>query len=374
MKKLQYYIDQFVAEFKYVSINFGYFFSKKKKAIYIGCTGHDNLGDEGVLLAIRELLKEKIFLYPISYSKPSSGKYLRRFIIRKPDILILGGGTIIIKSEKESYLKLFSEYHKNFPKAKLIVFGAGVADPIHANNIGFPTNVPDWKSILEKCSFLAVRGHLSKSILKDSWGINKEINILHDPAIYFKRIELKRKQKKKTIGINFCNILGRIYGLDQNNIEKFAVNIVNRLLLDGWNIYLFPTAKSDVPYMKKVFGSEIVSKIQVHYDYENIENSLTFLENLDVFLGQRLHSVIFAAITYTPFYAIEYESKTSDFLKTLGIHGVSLRTDHLDVEKVLDMINVLYSNIEVEQNKLFKLVNVAHKEQTSISEYLLNQT
>lgn len=373
MRRLRYYIDQIRAEGNYVPKNLGYLFTRKKKAVYIGCTGQGNLGDEGVFFAIQKLLKEEIYLYPISYAKPSSGKYLRRLIFNSPDFIILGGGTIIKKGKAESYLRLLTEYHNKFPAGRLVVFGAGVADPELAAQIGFPTNIQDWKSILEECQFIGVRGDLSRSILRDSWAINPEINILHDPAIYFRREDLKAKQKQKKIGINFCNIIGRIYGLDQKVLEVFAIELVNKLLSEGWDVFLYPTAKSDLPYMRKILGTELVSRVQIYDNYMNLEKSLSFLESLDVFVGQRLHSIIFAAVTYTPFYAIEYESKTTDFLKSLGIDGVSIRTDRLDVDKVLNNVNIIYSNLEAKQNELFELVWKAHAEQAFISRKFLNQ-
>ncbi len=373
MTKLKYYISILKAEVNYFPKTFGYFFSKKKKAIYIGCIGQGNLGDEAVYVAIQKLLKEKIHLYPISYAKPSSGRYLRRWLFQSPELIILGGGTIIKKKKSESYLKLFSEYHNSYPKAKLIVYGAGVADPILAAQIGFSTDVPGWKAILNKCSFISVRGNISKAILQEDWRIAPEINILHDPAIFFKRNTLKKKRKQKRIGINFCNIIGRVYGLNQSSIELFANSLVVKLITEGWEVFLYPTAKSDIGYMKKIFGAEIISKIEIYNDFEDIEMSLSFLEGLDVFVGQRLHSVIFSAITYTPFHAIEYESKTSDFLNSLGLKNVTSRTDELEVNQVMDKINSLFTNLEENQKKLYQLVNEAHNEQVFVTQKLLNQ-
>ncbi|MBB6681129.1 polysaccharide pyruvyl transferase family protein [Aequorivita sp. 609] len=373
MKKLRYYLDQLIAEIRYLPKNIGYLFTKKRKAVYIGCTGHSNLGDEGVFIAIQGLLKEKIYLYPISYVKPSSGKYLRSWLFKAPDLIILGGGTIIKKSKKESYLKLLTEYHFKFPNAELVVFGSGVADPELAHQIGFPSDAQDWKVVLDKCLFIGVRGELSKIILRDSWAVKPEISIIHDPAIYFKRHNLKLKDKQKKIAVNFCNIIGRIYGLNQKHLESFAVELVSSLLSEGWKVFLYPTAKSDIPYMKNFLGSEIVSQVRIYENYKNLEQSLSFMESIDVFVGQRLHSIIFAAITYTPFYAIEYESKTTDFLMSLGVEGVSKRTDQLEVDKVLKSINILYSSLEAKQSELFQLVGNAYTQQNSIAREFLKQ-
>jgi polysaccharide pyruvyl transferase WcaK-like protein len=373
MRLKKYYISQLKAEIAYLPKNLGYLFSSKKKAIYIGCTGQGNLGDEGVYCAIQNLLRDKIFLYPILYAKPSSGKYLRNIFVRNSDLIILGGGTMIKKKTSESYLKLILEYHHKFPKAKVIVFGCGVADPILAEQIGFPTDIAAWKSILDKCQYIGVRGPISKNILKNEWNVTPSVSILHDPAIFFTKRRIKSKQKQKRIGLNFCDIFSRIYGLDQNKVTIFAKQLIERLISENWNVVLYPTAKNDIFYMQTIIGNKLISKVEMYENYRNLESSLSFLENLDVFVGQRLHSIIFAAATFTPFHAIEYESKTSDFLQSVRLEDYSTRTDNLDVNKIIEKINFLYNNSDEEQFKLYKLISYASLEQRSISKLFLNK-
>lgn len=372
MKKIWYYIIQLRAEIAYLPKNLGYLFSSKKKAIYIGCIGHENLGDEVVYDAIQKVLGREFYLYPIFYVKPSSGKYLRRLIVKKPDVIILGGGTLIRKKISESYLRLFYKYHQKYPLAKLAVYGSGVGDTHLAAQIGFPTDVQNWKYILNKCKFIGVRGELSKKVLEEDWKVTTEINILHDPALYFKKEKLKPKKKQKKIAINFCDMGGRLYGLDQAALETFAQNIIRALLAQGWNIFLYPTVASDLPYMKQILGPQLLAKVKDYKNYKDFQKSLSFLESMDVLIGQRLHSVIFAAISYTPFYAIEYEVKTSDFLNTLGLYNVSTRSDQLNVESVIENIDRIYSDLDNKQMELFNLIEIANQQQNIVSQNFMD--
>lgn len=366
MPKLKAYFLEFKAELSYVRFNLGWLFSFKKKAIYIGCTGQGNLGDESVLKASSELLNSNYFIYPISYTKPTSGKFLRKLIFKNVDTIILGGGTVIKKQENESYLRLLIQFFKEYPNAKLKVLGSGVADPDLASEIGFPTDKTAWKNILNTATFIGVRGIKSKSEL-NRWGIENEVKIVHDLAIHFKKDSIKRKHKKKRIGVNFCNIIGRIYGLDQHLVESFAKDIVAKLVDDGWEVWLYPTVSSDIEYMKSLFEDPILKKLNVYENTTNINKSLNFIESLDFFLGQRLHSIIFSTISYTPFIAIEYESKTSDFLETLNLGKFSHRTDNLNANQIFFEINEYYNNeIELIQVKLFDFVSLAYKEQKKI--------
>lgn len=353
----RYYYNQLIAEIKYIPTNVKAKITKKKIAIYVGAISQNNLGDEAVFEAIQHYLTEKLFIYPFSYSKVSSGKYLRNFLKITPSYIITGGGTIIKKGKDESYLKILLSTKYKYPKAKTLILGAGVADPILAKNIGFPTDNVSWKKFLDKADYIGVRGKISKKILKDIWKVNSDVDIIYDPAIFFKKNSPKKKKRQKVIAVNFCNILGRIYGQDQKAIEIFANSIIEKLLEDNFKIFLYPTAESDIPYMKSILSDNILSQIEVYENYSNLSDSLNFLESMDLLLGMRLHSIIFSSITYTPFLAIEYESKTSDYLNSANILNNSIRTDELSLEEVFNHLKDIYYNLDQEQNNLFEKIN-----------------
>lgn len=371
MINFRYYFSQIIAEIGYFPQTLGYLFSKKKRAIYIGCTGHGNLGDEAILKAVTLMLKPNFYLYEISYTKPSSGKYLRKFLMRKPDYIILGGGTIIRKKANESYLKISNDFIKLYPNAKTATIGPGVAEPSFAEFIGFPIDIEGWKAYLNNSSFISVRGVRSKKIL-DSWDLNKNVNILQDPAIWFTRANFIKKKKQRRIGLNFADIGNRIYGKNQDLIKQFATLFVKTLQKEGWTVFLYPTTKSDLEYMLDNIGLKNISGINAYSNYTDIERSLDFLESMDIFVGQRLHSIIFAATVSTPFFALEYEPKTSDFLDTIKMSDNSEQVDRLDVNVVMNKIEVIYSNLDIEQSKLNDRMKKAKKEQRECLDLFLN--
>lgn len=371
MNKLQYYFLQFKAEVFYLPKNLGYFFSKKEKAIYVGCTGHGNLGDEAIFEATKSMVLENFYLYEISYIKPSSGKYLRKLLIRNPDYIILGGGTIIRKGANESYLKILNDSITLWPSAKIAILGPGVAEPNFAEFIGFPIDILGWKKLLNQSSFVSVRGIRSKNIL-DSWQLDIDINILNDPAVWFTRGILNKKQKQKSIGLNFADIGNRIYGKDQDLIKEFALELVNILLKKNWNVFLYPTTKSDMDFMLDNIGLKKIEGIRKYHQYTDLKKSLKFLESLDVFIGQRLHSIIFAATVATPFYALEYEPKTKDFLETINMSNYGEQVDRLEAEKVFNRIEEIYLNIDFEQSMLFTKMMEAKKKQKQCLNLFLN--
>lgn len=349
-----------------------FLFSSKKKAIYVGCTKMGNLGDEAIFNALKRYFVNSFFIYEVPYNSPKSGRLLRKWFIKKPDFILLGGGTIIKKGAKESYLKIINDQIKLYPNARLAVLGPGVADDDFAQYFGYPIDKQGWKVFLDKCNFVSVRGILSQKHLQ-KWEVRNEVNLFHDPAIFYAREVLIPKSKNRKIGINFAFIGHKIYGEKPQLVEQFAKGIVTSLLKEGWNVYLYPTTKSDLEYMLQTIGLNEFEGIHSYENYTDIENSLNFIETMDVFLGQRLHSVIFAANTYTPFHAIEYEPKTSDFLLTTGFENYSTRTDSLNIEDMMERINDLYSSIQVEQLKIYNLVQEAKRQQEECVQKMLNR-
>lgn len=374
LNKFKYYIGIIKYEVIMLPQLLRYLLTFKKKVIYVGCTGMGNLGDEAVFKGIGRMLNNHFVMYSILYSKPSAGKVGRKCFMRNPDYIMLGGGTIIKKRSNESYFKIFNDLHLKYPKAKLLVFGAGVADPILANEIGFPTDILSWSKQLNKCDFIAVRGILSQSFLKNSeWNVKKEVEILHDPALFYANREIKLKVKSRKIGINICDIVGRIYGKDAKKVEEFVNLLISKLINEGWDVYLYPTTSSDINYMKAIISKELLQNIKIYANYSNLKSSLSFFDTIDLFVGERLHSIIFSSITYTPFHAIEYESKTSDYLLTLGLRDYSTRTNELNLLRFMDRINYLYDNIHNEQRKLFDVCQIAKQSQLECSQKLINK-
>ncbi|MFD2698602.1 polysaccharide pyruvyl transferase family protein [Mesonia sediminis] len=372
MNKISHYIEVLRRELKFLPSTITYIFSNKKRAFYVGCTGMQNLGDNAILVAIKKSFESKLNIYEISYNKPSSGRFLRK-IMSSPDFIILGGGTIIRKRRNESYLRILNKMLNRYPNSKLIVLGPGVADPEFAQMINFPVDKVGWRDTLNKATFLSVRGVLSKKEL-EKWSVKTNIKVYHDPAIYFTKSEIKLKSKTKKIGLNFANISNRIYGGDQRTIEKFAYKLVERLINTGWEVYLYPTTRQDTEYMLEKIRLKDFKEITVYYNYSNLKKSLSFLESLDVFVGQRLHSIIFSACVGTPFHALEYEPKISDFIYTTGLTSAyKTKVDNLSVDEILLKINHLYSNLDYEQQKLFgKMIKIKNQQINIVNHLLKN--
>ncbi len=132
----------------------------------MGWVGKDNLGDEAMLDATRDLL-------------PWGEIDVRG---EAKDLLLLGGGTLINRNQ---YLKWLTE--RDSPRIERAVYGTGVASP---GFWGLTEDPSEWLRWLGTCAYVGVRGPRSAETLQ-GWGYKGEFEVCGDPALALEPITLK---------------------------------------------------------------------------------------------------------------------------------------------------------------------------------------
>ena len=324
--------------------------SKKKKAFYIGSTKNNNLGDEALLYVTKKLLT-KYCILDLGYQMSPFLKFILKTKIIKPDIIILGGGTLIKKDAKTGFLNKINNIILLWPKVKLITFGTGTVDFKLSKLTNFPINILNWKLFFDKCDKIFVRGPHTNDFIKKI-GIEKTINIIGDPAIFFTKNKKKSIIKMKKIGINFANYAGMMYGQSEINFKKFVEKIVYQLLLEKWDITFFSTCIVDEKYIKNYLLNKSQHKIN-YVKTKTISQTIDLIETFDIVLAQRLHCLIFSDCTFTPSIPIISELKFYDYFDSIGLKKTSFKTSSLNPDEVYKEIIRMYSNIEKESELLF---------------------
>ncbi len=320
-------------------------------ARYIGYVGYENLGDEALFAAIKNLFADKINL------DASKNPGLIENILSFYKGVFLGGGTLI-KAPSMQY-KRVKQALMISPRAKFIVFGTGVGDPQMWSQFGHETDKQGWCRLLKKADYLAVRGPISKQYLED-WGINKEIKVVGDPALLFAREKIQPKSKSKSIGLNFLNSGSKqqIHGQNEAAVRDYALSLIKYLKDESWKITLFPMAPQDEIYLTELLKDSGLSDIAIFRDYRDTNATLDALNRQDVFVGERLHSVILASCAYVPAIMIEYRTKCKDFMLSIDRGFYNCRTDDLNLDKTIEQIDDLYSNIEHHQEEIFQKIKL----------------
>jgi polysaccharide pyruvyl transferase WcaK-like protein len=316
--------------------------SKKKRAFYIGWVGHGNLGDEALYMAIKNLFGRHIEFYEKNYVGTGLKYYLNNLNLPL-DYVFLGGGTLINRGKNYSLLK--SIYAK-----KKIVFGTGVANPEYWQTVdGFNSYASEWAEALNNTNYIGVRGPLSKKLLTE-WGVAREIKIIGDPALLFLRDAIVRKKKNRILGVNVGFTGGLLWGGDD---EAFLNKLVDELRVigdRGWSFKFFPVYKKDIEITYKMMKLLKEYKVECVENYMDIDKFMDEMDNIDVFIGEKLHSVVLAICTHTPSMMLEYRPKCRDFMMSMDLNHLNVRTDQINRNQLVEIVEKLYDNLESEQD------------------------
>lgn len=329
----------------------------------------DNLGDDAVYESICKVFHSDFFVFPVSYKNRSESLSVVRALKRKPDMVMLGGGTLIARGPSEGYLKLLNQVTDILRDTRVVVFGPGVSEVNLAKLAGVAVDVPAWRAVLNKAYSISVRGNVSKHFLQD-WGVVNRVRICGDPVLYLANDSFEYKRQNKRIAVNFCDIVGRIHGLSQYSVEDFGKALLKKLIDAGWNVHIYTTTSNDIDYMNEFYLTDYKGRVTYFPYTKDIEKAQAFLQEMDVFVGMRLHAIAFAINVCTPFYAIEYHSKTYDFLESLGLQEYSIRTDQLDTTMAFNRIVEIYHNSRSIQEHMFRQTQQAKENFISEANYL----
>lgn len=320
-------------------------YPQREKALYVGYTGYGNLGDEALKKCIFELL-EPSFLF--SESQGFLVRSLRKLGFLKFKMLVLGGGTFILNAfHPQSHLNFVFE--ENIPRK--ISFGTGVVDPLFPENPLLAGDIEKWVNVLDNFSYVSVRGPLSAQILKDN-NVRKPIHVIGDPAFYFIRDIQRLKAKSKYLGLNIGPAIsgkrkGVLWGRDEKRF-LFEFTIFMRLMLnEGWRLGFVPVCREDENLIKSLLkDNKLQHKVDVFKFYNDTEKTIDHLEKFDVFVGEKLHSVVLAYCANTPAVMLEYRPKCRDFMASIDMESLNVRTDQLNAFKLKEMVEDLYANVE----------------------------
>ncbi|MFX0140033.1 MAG: polysaccharide pyruvyl transferase family protein [Candidatus Hodarchaeota archaeon] len=252
---------------------------------------------------------------------------------------------------------------------------------LYAQSIGpFKNKLYKWitKSILNKVSLITVREKISYKYLLEM-GINKpRIILTADSAFVINSIsENKAKQLLLEEGIilNDSPLIGvtvrhwvfpRSKNIDRKHIEfvRKMTEIINYLIeRKSATIIFLPQAIN--PYDIKSDDRNVAIQIFHRTKYKRNVNVLEkdfspeelkgISGLMDIFIGTRMHSNIFAASMGTPVIAIEYLPKTRGIMSMLGLDEYVQDITDIDIDSIILNIEKAFKNKEVIREKLIRI-------------------
>jgi Uncharacterized conserved protein len=356
------------------------------KITVIGAYGCGNVGDDAILAGILEKLKKvKVSLYNVAvfsgnkkYIEEKFGvrgvqqclnqgfslKVLGKFdflkmikTIWKSDMVIIGGGSLLhdLRPYNLPYF-FFWQLFSSLLGKKVIFYGVGVG-PIKTRFGKLLSKI-----FLPRADYISVRDTNGQKILRE---LGIDISFLsRDPAF---NIEVENLSKPKycltndAFGITICgwfkssNFWER-KSMDFSHYIIRMAEICDRIIERYNKDVLFVTtvfphdldaARKITKQMKHSSRTHIIEKLHTPVEVlAIIQNHVKYL------VGMRLHSLIFATMTNTPFTAIIYDQKVRSYLNDLGCKVDAVELDDIFGRKIFENIEKLVHNEELMRKHL----------------------
>lgn len=341
----------------------------------VGNYGNDNNGDEAILLSLVKQVTATFGIetnqltifsnnpqqtserygvdsYPLYYRKGSAPKTFfetykqNRPIVKKLDLLIIGGGGILMDLYRTE-APLYGSYAMMAKQSKTpyVVYGCG-AGPLQ-------TNLGKWfiRNMCKYAQNVSVRDPQSAQLLK-SIGVTKQVDVIGDPAFSLRDGQAKEKSSSpKKIGVTAVPYYNADYWpegneeLYNNYITGMAKNLDKLAEGNDVDITFFATKFPQDANVTKDIQQLMTQSAKTSVMDENLLPSdiLKVTEQQDIVIGTRLHSLILATCTETPIMAISYHHKVNDFMNLAELDKFSFPIGELHANDTyfLDAFNVM---------------------------------
>ena len=314
---------------------------KSKKTVpYIGLPGYENLGDDVLYLAHKELFPKINFF---AFRKESRYIYeLLKYLGKLPNerMALLGGGTLINRGEV--WLNKVKYLQRN--EFTMFCLGTGVGQANFWKKHGDDSElIKHWVKELRQFEYVGVRGPLSQVQLAKA-GFN-DSEIVGDTAISLTISHLDDKRKKKgVIGINYgLNSSHPIDGEEKEYTRKI-IKLINLFLDKGYRVKLLPVWNLDYRSNIQLMGSINRSGCSIEYCADDYDKFKQEVSNCDVVIGQKLHSAVLSYVNLTPAIVLEYQPKCRDFMLSIGMEELSYSISDFSPEELFDVGEEVIAN------------------------------
>ncbi|MED1672583.1 polysaccharide pyruvyl transferase CsaB [Pallidibacillus thermolactis] len=288
-----------------------------------GYYGFDNIGDEAILFSIIESLRRldsQIHLTVLS-NNPEFTKATYRVhsvnrwnwkeihtVLKTADGLISGGGSLLQDATSLKSIPYYTGIMQTAMMLKIPVFiyAQGIG-PIHKSLSKFIV-----RTTLNKVAGITVRDKGSLQLLKDI-GVNKEIRIVPDPVLSLDGASFSNDwlRQQRLPGL-IVTVSVRDW-VSKINYKRLIAQALDKIAKDGNSIVFIPMhGEQDVKASKSV-AALMKEKSTIAPGNLSMGEKISIIGESDILIGMRLHALIFAAITATPFIALSYDPKVDSF-------------------------------------------------------------
>ena len=306
---------------------------KERGFAYLGYARRGNMGDELLFdIFSKHLAPRQLYLYPRTPRELVS--YMGSLRPPRRPTLLLGGGTFIGGPWWRSHIERSSLLVQ---PAHVVMVGAGAMGSLDGQPGGESTarEIASWRSILRRCDEVTVRGPLTQQLLADA-GIDSEV--VGDPAL------LADLRPTTTVPRLLGITLGPTSGFRSAGAEEIITKIVDAVVtLEAhtacWRVRVVGANFEDVEVSAQLVERLRAGAIEVEVTMAPDPQAFAdLIAPCDVFVGQRLHSVVVASVLGIPALMLSYALKCDDFMASINRQRWTLPIDRLDAAAMSAML------------------------------------
>lgn len=344
--------------------------AQKLSIIVCGNYGASNLGDEAILAGLLSLIRpfadditvmsarpeqtakfhniNSVWLFPCGLRSLvrcifTGGLIKTLLALRKADVFVLGGGGLFSDEKPLAVVIWFAQalLAKLFRKP-IVCLGQSVG-PLRSFWSRFLT-----KKVFQWTKDITVRDEYSKKILEQLR--IKHVVVLSDPAFLLSdskwTVKTSKKEKYIVISLRPWSTV-----LQKKNIKIIAKFIDWITVKYGFTVFLLPfqDLKDNDTTVCQTLKIHLKNKknVQLLPFHEDFYKTIDTISKAEAVIGMRLHSIIFSAMTHTPFLTLSYSQKVRSIAQDLDQERFILEWNDLKLndlkQKFITLMNLRLS-------------------------------
>jgi len=304
-----------------------------------GYYGFNNIGDESILRAVVDNLRDKlrdIEITVLSHNPEfTAKKYEVRSVSRKSakavreifrcDLLISGGGSLLqdVTSKRSLLYYLAIMWLALLFGKKVFIYSQGIGPILSKLNRRLTA------ATLRRVHGIVVRDDASKELLMEIGVGRDKIIVTADPVLRIKKADLSAGREillkegfrpdpdRMTVGFAI-----REKKTDSNFVDEICISI--RRLIDEYKaqIVLIPFHFSEDMAVIEEISSRLNGDVCCIRHKYLTDEMLSIIGNMDILVGVRLHALIHAAIMDVPMIAVSYDPKINSFMHSIDMKAM----------------------------------------------------
>lgn len=292
------------------------------------------------------------------------------------DWILVCGGQNIVHINQIPVIPLYEIFFSKLLNKKVMLYAQSIGPFLHNYS------KPLIRMILNKVDIITTRETISKDTLMEL-GVNVPIFVTADAAfalpVISKQNSLSKLKKDSNFSKNGLNIAITAIPwdfpkeLDYKKKSRMYENYIKSLsicadyLIERYNANIIffpqvtiPRVKNDIPISKKIFNrmdnKSSVSILEKDYSPEELKGMYGCM---DLLLGTRFHSCIFALSMGVPTLAIEYDGhKAYGIMKLLGLEEFVIEIEKINSTELSLKTDKLIRNNEEIKEKIKSAVKI----------------